>query len=85
MHTRLINAHLPADLAEKLDKLAERLDRPSGWIVKKAVASFVAREEERHRLTLEALADVDAKRTMDHAGIEARAEELGKPKRPRRR
>ncbi len=85
MDTRVVTAHLPTDLAEKLDDLAERLDRPKGWIVKEAVASYVALEEKRHRLTLDALADVDAKRTVDHAEIEAWAEGLTKAKRPRRR
>lgn len=85
MDTRVVTAHLPTELAEKLDDLAERLDRPKGWVVKEAVASFVALEEKRHRLTLEALADVDRKRTLDHSVVEAWAEGLGKPKRPRRR
>lgn len=85
MDTRVVTSHLPADLAEKLDGLAERLDRPKGWIVKQAIASYVALEEERHRMTLEALADVDAKRTIEHAGIEAWADRLAKPKRARRR
>ena len=85
MDTRVVTSHLPADLAEKLDGLAERLDRPKGWIVKEAIASYVALEEERHRLTLEALEDVDAKRTIDHADIEAWASHLGKAKRKRRR
>ena len=85
MDTRVVTAHLPTDLAEKLDGLAERLDRPKGWIVKQAIASFVALEEKRHRLTLEALADVDAGRTVDHAKIDLWAAGLGKPRRPRRR
>jgi predicted transcriptional regulator len=85
MDTRVVTAHLPTELAEKLDDLAERLDRPKGWVVKEAVASFVALEEKRHRLTLEALADVDRKRTLDHAEVEAWAAGLGKPKRSRRR
>jgi predicted transcriptional regulator/plasmid stabilization system protein ParE len=85
MDTRVVTAHLPTDLAEKLDDLAERLDRPKGWVVKEAVASFVALEEKRHRLTLEALADVDRKRTLDHADVEAWAAGLGKSKRSRRR
>jgi len=83
--SRVVTAHLPIDLAEKLDGLAERLDRPKGWIVKEAIASYVALEEKRHRLTLEALADVDAGRTLDHAEIERWVERLGKAKRPRRR
>jgi predicted transcriptional regulator len=41
MDTRVVTAHPPADLARKLDGLAERLDRPKGWIVKEAIASFI--------------------------------------------
>ena len=85
MDTRVVTAHLPGALAEKLDGLALRLDRPKGWIVKEAIASYVALEEKRHRLTLEALADVDKKRTVDHAEIDAWAEGLSKPKRSRSR
>lgn len=85
MDRRVVTSHLPADLAAKLDGLAERLDRPKGWIVKQAIASYVALEEQRHRLTLEALADVDANRTVEHATVEAWAGRLGEPKRKRRR
>jgi predicted transcriptional regulator len=85
METRVVTSHLPADLAEKLDGLAERLDRSKGWIVKEAIASYVALEEERRRLTLEALADVKAGRTHEHATIEAWAASLGKVKRRARR
>lgn len=85
MDTRVVTAHLPVELAKKLDNLAKRLDRPKGWIVKEAIASFVSLDEERHRLTLEALADVDAKRTLDHAEVEAWAEELAGTKRRNRR
>lgn len=85
METRVVTSHLPADLAEKLDDLSERLDRPKGWIVKEAIASYVALEEERRRLTQEALDEVDAKRTVDHAAVAAWADKLGKPKRAARR
>jgi len=85
MDTRVVTAHLPTDLANKLDGLAERLDRPRGWIVKEALASYVALEEKRHRLTEEALADVDAGRTLEHAEVEAWARGLGKSERSKRR
>jgi predicted transcriptional regulator len=81
MDTRVVTAHLPADLARKLDGLAERLDRPKGWIVKEAISSFISLEEKRFRLTIEALKDVDAKRTLDHGDVEAWVEGLNKPKR----
>ena len=81
MDTRVVTSHLPAELAEKLDGLAERLDRPKGWVVKEAIASYVALDEERRRMTREALADVKAGRTHEHAGIEAWAARLGPSKR----
>jgi predicted transcriptional regulator len=84
MDTRVVTAHLPAHLDEKLDAIAERLGRPKGWVVKEAIASYVAREERRHSLTLEALADVDAGRTVDHAEVEPWVKGLHKPKRRRR-
>jgi predicted transcriptional regulator len=84
MDTRVVTSHLPADLAEKLDGLAERLDRPKGWIVKEAIATYVALDEKRRRMTREALADVKAGRTHEHTEIEAWADGLGKPKRKTR-
>ena len=85
MDTRVVTAHLPADLAEKLDELSQRLDRPKGWIVKEAIASFISLEEKRHRLTLEALEDVHAGRTIEHAKVEAWAKGLPATKRRARR
>ena len=85
MDTRVVTAHLPADLAEKLDGLSQRLDRPRGWIVKEAIASYISLEEKRHRLTLEALEDVDAGRTVEHAEVEAWAKGVSGAKRRVRR
>ena len=69
--TRVITSHVPVSLADQVDALATRLERPRGWIVKQALAEYVALEERRYQLTLEALADVDAGRTIDHADVEA--------------
>ena len=85
MNTRVVTSHLPGKLAEKLDGLAERLDRPKGWIVKEAIATYVALDEERRRMTLEALADAKGGRTHAHAEIEAWADSLDAPKRKARR
>ena len=74
--TRVLTAHVPIPLAAKVDDLASRLERSRGWVVKQALAAWVEQEEERHRLTLEGLADVDADRTIAHARIEAWASSL---------
>jgi len=71
MASKVLTADLPEDLANKVDELAAKLDRPKGWIVTEALSAWVEMEEERHRLTLEGLADVDAGRLIDDAEIEA--------------
>jgi len=76
VETKVITAHVPLPLAEKVDALAARLERPRGWIVKQALSAFVEGEEERRRLTLEALEDVDAGRVIDHQAVLAWAESL---------
>jgi predicted transcriptional regulator len=54
METKVLTAHVPLPLAEKVDEMAARLERPRGWIVKQALSAWIEQEEERRRLTLEA-------------------------------
>jgi predicted transcriptional regulator len=63
-------------LADKVDELAQRLERSKAWIVKQALASWIDQEEERHRLTQEAMADVDNGNVIDHQSVQAWAESL---------
>jgi predicted transcriptional regulator len=74
---KVFTAHVPMALAEKVDAVALRLDRSRGWVVKQALAAWIDQEEERHRMTLEALAEVDAGRVIDHQAIQAWADSLG--------
>lgn len=74
--TKVLTAHVPLSLAEKVDEMASRLERSRGWVMKQALAAWVDQEEERHRMTLEALADVDAGQLVDHRAIRAWAESL---------
>jgi predicted transcriptional regulator len=76
METKVLTAHVPLPLAEKVDEMATRLDRSRGWIVKQALSAWIAQEEERRQLTLEALADVDAGRVIDHQAVQAWADSL---------
>jgi predicted transcriptional regulator len=78
--TRVLNAHVPLGLAKKVEAMAARLERSRGWVMKQALAAWVDQEEERHRMTLEALADVDAGRVIDQAAVQAWADSLGTDK-----
>ena len=85
MSNRVVTAHIPDQLARKLDSLAERLERPRGWVVKEAIEGYLALDEERHRQTLAALAEVEAGATIDHAEVRAWAKDLTAPRRKSRR
>ena len=75
--TKVLTAHVPLPLAEKVDQWAARLERSRGWIVKQALAAWIDQEEERSRLIHEALADVDAGRVIAHQAVQAWADSLG--------
>ncbi len=75
--TKVLSAHVPLPLADKVDQMAARLERSRGWIMKQALSAWIAQEEERDRLTQEALADVDAGHVIDHQAVQAWAESLG--------
>lgn len=78
--TKVLTAHVPLPLAEKVEQLAERLERSRGWVIKQALSAWVDQEEERDRLTREALADVDANSVIDHQAVQEWAESLGTKK-----
>ena len=75
--TKVLTAHVPLSLADKVDQMAARLERSRGWIMKQALSAWIDQEEERSRLTRDALADVDAGRVIDHQAVQAWADSLG--------
>ncbi|PUA27893.1 MAG: CopG family transcriptional regulator [Cellvibrio sp. 79] len=78
--TKVITAHVSLPMAEKIDELATRLERSRGWIIKQALAAWIDQEEERSRLTREALEDVDHGQIVDHQSVLAWAESLSTDK-----
>ena len=76
MSTRVLTAHIPEELAEKVDRYAESMERSRAWIVKQALARWIQKEEEKHRLTMEGVADIEAGRVVDDAEVEAWIESL---------
>ncbi|WLS79111.1 ribbon-helix-helix domain-containing protein [Erwinia pyri] len=75
--TRVITAHIPVEMAEKLDAMATNYDRSRGWLVKQALAAIIEQEEHRHRLTLEALQAVEEGRVVEHDDVVKWAASLG--------
>lgn len=74
--TKVLTVHVPLTMATKVDQMAARLERSRGWIMKQALSAWLAQEEERDRLTQEALVDVDEGRVVDHQAVQAWADSL---------
>lgn len=74
--TKVLTAHVPVLMLEKIDLLAARLERSRGWIMKQALSAWIDQEEERSRLTREALLNVDQGSVIDHQSVQAWAESL---------
>ena len=74
--TRVITAHVPEDLANKVDEIAEKMDRSKAWIVKQALSNYVAEEQAKYEMTLEAMRSVEEGRFMRHEDIKKWAESL---------
>lgn len=74
--TKVLTAHVPLPLADKVDAMASRLERSRNWVIKQALSAWVEQEEERDRLTQAALEDVDAGHVIDHQAVQAWAESL---------
>ena len=72
---RVVTANLPGELVSRLDEVAERSDRTRSWIVRQALAEWLAEDQRRHELTLEAMRDVDEGRTFSQEEVEAMFEQ----------
>lgn len=74
--TKVLTAHVPLSLADKVEQVAERMERSRAWIMKQALSAWLEQEEARERLTQEALADVDAGRVIAYQEVQAWADSL---------
>ncbi|MEX9216908.1 CopG family ribbon-helix-helix protein [Providencia rettgeri] len=74
--TKVLTAHVPLSMADKVDEIAARLERSRGWVMKQALSAWIAQEEIRDTLTREALADVECGRVIDNQSVQAWAASL---------
>jgi predicted transcriptional regulator len=67
---RVVTAKLPDDLVKEMDEVADRMDRSKSWIVRQAVAEWLAEEQRRYELTLEAMKSVAAGKSYSQEEVE---------------
>ena len=67
---RVVTAKLPEEIVLQMGEVAGRIDRTKSWIIRQAVSEWLAEEQRRYELTLEALKSVDEGRTFTQEEIE---------------
>ncbi len=67
---RVVTANIPEELAMQMDQVGARIDRSKSWIVREAVADWLAEEQRRFEMTLEAMKSVDEGRTLSQEEVE---------------
>ncbi len=80
MKTKVLTAHVPTPLADKVDQIASRMERSRGWIVRQALSAWIDQEEERRRMTIDAMGDVQSGQVIDHQLVQAWADSLSSDK-----
>jgi len=74
--TKVFTAHIPLSLADRIDQMAEQLEHTRAWVIKQALANWIAEEEARDRLTREAMLSVEEGRVVPHGRVLAWADSL---------
>ena len=67
---RVVTANLPDELVLRLDEISARIDRSKSWIVREAVVEWLAEEQRRFELTLEAMTSMDEGRSFTQDEVE---------------
>ena len=74
--TKVFTAHIPLSLADRIDRMAEQLEHTRAWVIKQALANWIAEEEARDRLTQDAMLSVEEGRVVPHGRVLAWADSL---------
>jgi len=67
---RVVTAKLPDDLVDRMDQVADRIERSKSWIVREALSQWLAEEQRRYELTLEGLKDFEEGRVLSQDEME---------------
>ena len=65
------------EILDRLDKMAEQLDRPRAWIIKEAVAQYLERETWYLAEVQKGIGDAEAGRVISHEEVAARLKAKG--------
>lgn len=69
--TALISVRMPKEMAQRLEALAEAIDRSKSYVAARAIEEYLAAHEWQIRAIEEGIRAADAGKIVDHAEVEA--------------
>jgi len=66
---RTVTAQLPDQMAEGLEAIAAAEGRSKAWLIRQAVADFLAKQKDLERLTLQGLESARSGNVVEHAEV----------------
>ncbi len=76
----MTSVRMPDQLMDKLETIAEKLDRSKGWIIKDAVSQYVERIDRKEKMlteTRQALSEIESGNVVDGDEVMAWIESWG--------
>ena len=77
----MTSVRMPDQLIDKVEAIADKLDRSKGWVIKDAVSQYIERMERREQMlkeTRNALSDIEAGNVVDGEEVMDWIESWGK-------
>ncbi|PIP80091.1 MAG: transcriptional regulator [Gammaproteobacteria bacterium CG22_combo_CG10-13_8_21_14_all_40_8] len=77
----MTSVRMPEQLMNKLEAIAEKLDRSKGWIIKDAISQYVERIDQREKMladTRQALVDLEDGNVLNGEEVMSWIESWGK-------
>lgn len=72
-----LTAQIPDEMAAELNELAEADGRSKSWMVREAVADYIAKQHDYHQITLEGLKAAREGKLIPHSEIVKDLEKWG--------
>ena len=78
---RVVTTNLPGWLVDRLDGVSSKMDRSKSWIIREALSDWLAEQQRRDELTLQALASVAEGRACTQEEVDALFEQRRRARR----
>ena len=75
-NSQVLTTRVSKDIADQLDAVATRLDRPRAWVIKRALENYLQEQEEMAAFIQEGIDSADRGELIPHEQVVAEMEQM---------